>query len=63
VEELSGGGLSEVAQSSDSPGGLSLADFLVFDQFLDQHDGGVAAGLDDGINKEGPIDFKIIILR
>ena len=58
MEELSSRGLGEVAQSGDSPGGLSLADFLVFDQFLDQHDGGVAAGLDDGINKEGPMFLK-----
>jgi hypothetical protein len=61
LEELSGRGLGEVAQRVDSPDGLGLSDFLLFDQLLDQHDGGVAAGLDDGIDKESH-DEGILLL-
>jgi hypothetical protein len=54
MKELASGGLGKVADSGQSPGGLSSGDLLGFNQFLDQHDSGVAARLDDAVNKQTP---------
>lgn len=50
MQELASWGLDVIADSGQSPGGLSSGDLLGLDQLLDQHDGGVAAGLDDTID-------------
>lgn len=54
VEEFSGGGLGKVTQSGGGPDGLLLADFLVDNHVLDQHDGRIASRLHDRINEQGP---------
>ena len=56
MQKLAGGGLGIVANGGQSPGGLSSGDLFGFDQFLDQHDGGVAAGLNNAVNEQGPAE-------
>jgi hypothetical protein len=61
MKKLAGRGLGKVTDSGQSPGGLSSGDLLGFNQFLDQHDSGVAARLDDAINEQSPASGNIKI--
>jgi hypothetical protein len=54
VKKLASWGLGKVADGGQSPGGLSSGDLLGLNQFLDQHDSGVATRLDDAINEQSP---------
>jgi hypothetical protein len=54
MKELASGGLGKVADSGQSPGSLSSGDLLGLNQFLDQHNSGVATRLDDAVNEQSP---------
>ena len=54
VQKFAGGRLGVVADGGQSPGGLGSGDLLGFNQFLDQHDGGVASALDDAVDEQSP---------
>jgi hypothetical protein len=55
VQELLGGGLDVVAESSNSSQSLDAIDLLGLDQFLDEHNGRVSAGLNQAVDKQGPV--------
>lgn len=61
MKKLASRGLGKVADSGQSPGGLSSGDLLGFNQFLDQHDSGVAARLDDAVDEQSPASGNIKI--
>ena len=56
MQKLAGGGLGVVADGGQSPGGLGSGDLLGFDQLLDQHDDGVATGLNNTVNEQSPAE-------
>ncbi len=61
MQKLAGWGLGEVADSGQSPGCLSSGDLLGLNQFLDEHNGGVAAGLDEAVDEQGPEKYKSFV--
>ncbi len=55
MKELASRGFGKVADSGQSPCSLSSGDLFGLNQFLDQHNSGVAARLDDAVNEQTPI--------
>ena len=55
MQELLSGGLDVVTESGYSSQSLDTGDLLRLNQFLDNHNGGVSAGLDQAVNKQGPV--------
>ena len=54
MQKFASGCLGVVADGGQSPAGLGSGDLLGLDQFLDQHNGGVASALDDAVDKQSP---------
>jgi hypothetical protein len=63
MKELASRGLGKVAESGQGPGGLFSGDLLGLNQFLDQHDSGVATRLDDAINEQTPAQQNVCELN
>ena len=52
VQELAGRGLGVVAHTTDGPDSAGTLDLFSFDHLLQEHDGGVAAASDDGVDEQ-----------